>query len=213
LAVLRQERGLQQDLIEKRKVQIKEQLSKDGLSKYASATENEFGEIEVRINWDKINAIKDEEKGSKIEEGISKIEGWRDDINGAKDALDDIEDATEEIRSRGEDEYFDLETRIKDALVQAQQDEIDKLSEINNSINDTNARLLETMQYNLEQERQMRENDKTEQELEDKQRRLEYLSQDTSGANALEIKQLEEEIAEGQQDYTDTLIDQKISEL
>jgi translation initiation factor IF-3 len=127
--------------------------------------------------------------------------------------LDDIEDATEEIRSRGEDEYFDLETRIKDALVQAQQDEIDKLSEINNSINDTNARLLETMQYNLEQERKMRENDKTEQELEDKQRRLEYLSQDTSGANALEIKQLEEEIAEGQQDYTDTLIDQKISEL
>ena len=213
LAVLRQERGLQQDFIEKRKVQIKEQLSKDGLSKYASATENEFGEIEVRINWDKINAIKDEEKGSKIEEGISKIEGWRDDINGAKDALDDIEDATEEIRSRGKDEYFDLETRIKDALVQAQQDEIDKLSEINNSINDTNARLLEAMQYNLEQERQMRENDKTEQELEDKQRRLEYLSQDTSGANALEIKQLEEEIAEGQQDYTDTLIDQKISEL
>lgn len=213
LAVLRQERGLQQNLIEKRKVQIKEQLSKDGLNKYASATENEFGEIEVRINWDKINAIKDEEKGSKIEEGISKIEGWRDDINGAKDALDDIEDATEEIRSRGEDEYFDLETRIKDALVQAQQDEIDKLSEINNSINDTNARLLETMQYNLEQERQMRENDKTEQELEDKQRRLEYLSQDTSGANALEIKQLEEEVAEGQQDYTDRLIDQKISEL
>lgn len=213
LAVLRQERGLQQDLIEKRKVQIKEQLSKDGLGKYASATENEFGEIEVRINWDKINAIKDEEKGSKVEKGISKIEGWRDDINGAKDALDDIEDATEEIRSRGKDEYFDLETRIKDALVQAQQDEIDKLSEINNSINDTNARLLETMQYNLEQERQMRENDKTEQELEDKQRRLEYLSQDTSGANALEVKQLEEEIAEGQQDYTDTLIDQKISEL
>ena len=54
------------------------------------------------------------------------------------------------------------------------------------------------MQYNLEQERQMRENDKTEQELEDKQRRLEYLSQDTSGAKcALEIEQLQKEIDEG----------------
>jgi hypothetical protein len=69
------------------------------------------------------------------------------------------------------------------------------------------------MQYNLEQERQMRDNDKTEQELEDKQRRLEYLSQDTSGANALEIEQLQKEIDEGQESYTDTLIDQKISEL
>jgi hypothetical protein len=69
------------------------------------------------------------------------------------------------------------------------------------------------MQYNLEQERQMRENDKTEQDLEDKQRRLEYLSQDTSGANALEIEQLQKEIDEGRESYTDTLIDQKISEL
>jgi hypothetical protein len=69
------------------------------------------------------------------------------------------------------------------------------------------------MQYNLEQERQMRENEKTEQDLEDKQRRLEYLSQDTSGANALEIEQLQKEIDEGRESYTDTLIDQKISEL
>jgi hypothetical protein len=34
----------------------------------------------------------------------------------------------------------------------------------------------------------MRDNERAEQELEDKQRRLEYLSQDTSGANALEVK-------------------------
>jgi len=61
--------------------------------------------------------------------------------------------------------------------------------------------------------RQDRENAETEEELSDKQRRLEYLRQDTSGANDLEILQLEEEIREGQQDYTDTLIDQKISEL
>jgi hypothetical protein len=36
---------------------------------------------------------------------------------------------------------------------------------------------------------------------------------DTSGANALEILELEEEIRQGEQDYTDTLVDQKISEL
>jgi hypothetical protein len=42
---------------------------------------------------------------------------------------------------------------------------------------------------------------------------LVYLQQDTSGANALDILKLQEEIDEAQEDYTDTLIDQKISEL
>jgi hypothetical protein len=36
---------------------------------------------------------------------------------------------------------------------------------------------------------------------------------DTSGANAVEILKLQKEIEEGQENYTDTLIDQKISEL
>jgi hypothetical protein len=59
------------------------------------------------------------------------------------------------------------------------------------------------MQEQIAQERQMRENEKTEQELSDKQRRLAYLRQDTSGANALEIMQLEKELDEGMEDYTD----------
>jgi hypothetical protein len=61
--------------------------------------------------------------------------------------------------------------------------------------------------------RQDRENEKTEEDLQEKQRRLAYLEQDTSNANAMEILELRKEIEEGQEDYTDTLIDQKISEL
>jgi hypothetical protein len=38
--------------------------------------------------------------------------------------------------------------------------------------------------------RQQRENENTERELEEKQRRILYLSQDTSGANDLEILNL-----------------------
>ena len=47
------------------------------------------------------------------------------------------------------------------------------------------------MQSSLDKMRQERDNQETEDELADKQRRLAYLKQDTSGANALEIKQLE----------------------
>jgi hypothetical protein len=61
--------------------------------------------------------------------------------------------------------------------------------------------------------RQDRENEKTEQDLADKQRQLSYLQLDSSGANELEILRLQKELEEGQKDYTDTLIDQKINEL
>jgi hypothetical protein len=69
------------------------------------------------------------------------------------------------------------------------------------------------MQKQIDEYRQNRDNAKTEEEIANKQRRLAYLQQDTSGANALEIMQLQKEIDEAQEDYTDTLIDQKISEL
>jgi len=98
-------------------------------------------------------------------------------------------------------------------LISQRQEEIDKLSEINESINDTNSKILESMQEQIDEYRQNRDNEKTEEEIADKQRRLAYLQMDTSGANAMEILNLQKEIDEAQEDYTDTLIDQKISEL
>jgi hypothetical protein len=89
------------------------------LGKYYSVTENEYGEYEIRIDWEAINAVKDEDEGQKIEDSIGDLEGWRDDINEQNDTIEDIYDEIQEIRHQGEDEYFDLETRIKDALVQA----------------------------------------------------------------------------------------------
>jgi uncharacterized protein len=57
----------------------------------------------------------------------------------------DIEDAVEEIKDRGQEEYDDLEKAISEALTKAYQDEIDKLSEINDSINETNSSLMESI--------------------------------------------------------------------
>jgi hypothetical protein len=49
--------------------------------------------------------------------------------------------------------------------------------------------------------------------LAEKERRLAYLRQDTSGANRAEILKLSEELQDERRDYTDELIDQKISAL
>ena len=214
LAQLEKERMLQEQLIAGRKGQISQYQSENAdLTKYANVTQDENGNSVLRINWDLIDQVTDTEQGERIEEYVAQLEEWFDSLEEAEDALWDIEDAVEEIKERGEEEYFELEDAIKEALTQTYQDEIDKLSEINNSINETNSSLLDAIQSSIDKQRQDRDNQRTEEDLAEKQRRLLYLQQDTSGANAMEILQLQDEIAQGQEDYTDTLIDQKISEL
>lgn len=212
---LLQQQKYQNELKEGRQAQIEELLANNtDLQKYATANKDaSTGERLVRIDWDAINAVTDPEEGQRIEDYISKLEEWRDSINDANDALADIEDSLYEISQRGKEQYLDLENRVKEAIIFGMQEEIDMLGAINESINDTTSKLLDGIQSAIDKERQDRDNEKTEEELADMQRRLAYLRQDTSGANALEVMELEEQLREGQQDYTDTLIDQKISEL
>ena len=168
---------------------------------------------QIQIDWAAIQKLEGTEKGEEVEAYISKLEELRDQFQEAEDALWDIEDQTKEIMNQGRDEYLELENMIKDAIVAARQEEIDKLTAINDTISDTNSKIIDSMQRTLDRQRQARDNEKTEQEIADKQQRLAYLQQDTSGANALEILKLQEEIEQAQEDYTDILIDQKISEL
>ena len=214
LKQLEKEKLLQKELQEARRQQISQYQSENSdLMKYAKIVLNERGEDVLRIHWDQINLVEDPEQGQRIEDYVSQLEEWMDGLNDIEDELNDIEDRIEEVRELGKDEYLDLENAIKDAVAFAYQEEIDKLSEINESINDTNTQLIDAISKQVNRIRQQRENENTERELQEKQRQLQYLQQDTSGANAMEILQLQKEIDEGQRDYTDSLIDQKISEL
>ena len=212
IEALKQEQKLQEYVKEGKFREIEDLMSKNSkYSKYITGFDKETGAIQ--INWDEFNKIKDTELGEKVDKYLSELEGLRDQWQEADDALNDILDTVEQIREQGKEQYFDLEERIKQGLLAQEQKKIDALSEINNSINDTNSKILDSMQEQIDQYRQNRDNEKTEKELEDKQRRLAYLQQDTSGANAMEILNLQKEIEEGQESYTDKLIDQKISEL
>lgn len=136
-----------------------------------------------------------------------------EDRLAAEQALLDIEDERLELVKYGSDEATEFEQKVLDALIQKEQEAIDELSRLNDAVTQANQKLLSTLQDNLAQIRQDRENEKKEEELGEKERKLAYLRQDTSGANQMEIKRLEKELDEQHEDYTDTLIDQKISDL
>lgn len=214
LRQLEKEKLLNKEIQEARRAQIQQyQQENANLMKYAKVVQNERGEDVLRIHWDQINLVEDPEQGQRIEDYISQLEEWFDSLEEAEDKLNDIEDRIEEVKELGKEEYLDFENAVKDAITFAYQEEIDKLSEINESINDTNTQLIDAISKQVNRIRQQRENERTQQELQEKQRQLLYLSQDTSGANDMAILELQREIEEGTVDYTDTLIDQKIDEL
>lgn len=118
-----------------------------------------------------------------------------------------------ELRDRGRDQFIELENTIRDGIVTLYEKNIEAMENSNNAITEANSKLLESMRKSINEDRQARDNAKTEQDIEDQQRRLAYLQQDSSGANQQEILQLQKSIDEAQQSYQDSLVDQALQKL
>lgn len=180
-------------------------------AEFAQYGKYNFDDMTIEIDWDAIEAVQDQELYGKIEDYVDGLEDIQDKIDEADDALIDIENDIQDIEQRFQEEYVDFENRILDAIVNSRKQQIDQLSEINDSIKDTNSKLLDAVQKSLEQQRQDRENQKTEDEIAEKERRLSFSRQDTSRDNTLDILALEDELKDLKEDYTDELIDQKLT--
>jgi hypothetical protein len=112
------------------------------------------------------------ELGKKIAEGVDKI----------------VESST------GRDAYKELIEKAENAIRSNRQKEIDKLSEINESINNTNQRLIDKIQEQIDYDRQQDALDEAKENLSDLYARQAYLERDSSGASILEQKAIDEEI-------------------
>lgn len=148
-----------------------------------------------------------------ILEWLDKLNESGEAVQESTEGVNDASQALEDFKNELEGGAFDFYDQVRQLVVEAYQRQIDNLTEVSDSINEANSKIIDGIQETLDLERQERENEKTEESLGDKQAQLAYLKMDTSGANQLAIKQLEEQIADESESYTDQLIDQKISEL
>lgn len=166
----------------------------------------------INIDYEKLESRSNEEKEA-FQQFISSLEEYSETYFSAADAMTEALEMAEDMQEEYRQSTSDLYDAVKEGIIIQRQAEIDKLSDINDSINEAQSNLLDKMQEQIDDARQARDNAEKEKELSDKQARLAYLRQDTSGANALEIAELEEEIRQEQQDYQDTLVDQAITKL
>jgi len=217
IASLQEQNRLQKIISDERLKDIRKiQAENTDLNKYAYFDETIGVGGEVQIDWDLINevdAANDEELGKRIEDYISKMEEWADSRHEAIDAIEDNTDAIIELRETGKEEYKDLEDRALDAIINHQQKIIDEQEKLNDAITEANEALTDAISKNIEKIRQDRQNQETETSLAEKERRLAYLRQDTTGSNAVEIKKLEQDLEKERQNYTDSLIDQSLNDL
>lgn len=208
---LEKQKKLQTQMADKSRQEIANTVAQNSdLNAYATYN---WEDMTIEINWENINKVTDKDLGDRINDYISELEGHQDSMDEANDAIEEIEETTKELEKQGHDQLVDFEQKVLDAIIDREEKKIEKLEQIDNSIVDGNSKLLDSIQSNLDKIRQERENEETERELSEKQAQLSYLQLDTSGANDLAIAQLEKELSEGQRDYTDTLIDQKLTEL
>lgn len=167
----------------------------------------------LKIDWDAIDAVKDENLGGAIEAYISRLEELEGQIEDIDTQIEDFQDKVTELQKEGMQDYLDFEQKVYDAIVNQQQQLIDDYQDLSDKINDSNSKILDSIQRSIDLQRQIRDNTKTEEDINEKEARLAYLRQDTSNGNLLEIKQLEEELADDRQNYEDNLIDQQLERL
>lgn len=181
-----------------------------GVTKYGSYNPNTGL---LQIDWNAIDRVKDENTGGAIEAYINRLEELQGQIEDIDSQIEDFQDKITELQKEGMQGYLDFEQKVYDAIVNQQQELIDSYQNLSDELTESNQRILNSIQDSINLQRQIRDNTKTEDDLNEKEARLAYLRRDTSNANLLEIKQLEDELANSRQDYEDNLIDQQLERL
>lgn len=181
-----------------------------GVTKYAKYN---FDTQTVEIDYEAIDKVRDERLGKAIEAYEQRLLELAGQFEETQTTIEEMENQVWEINQRGKTDYLEFEAKTIKALINVQQKIIDDLSAKFESINEANDNILNSMQEQIDLERQIRDNTKTEDDIAQKEARLAYLRRDTSGANATEIMQLEQDLADARQNYTDTLIDQGMQKL
>ena len=143
------------------------------------------------------------------------VKSWVEEFQNVFKEMGDFkqtgQDAIEAITDMKNDQVdaiIDLKNQIKDTILSSFREQLEFEQSSLEASREADSAIMSKMQEQLDFERQQKANEEAEQNIEDMYAKAAYLGMDTSGANALEQAQLEEEIAQAEEDYLETRIDQ-----
>lgn len=130
----------------------------------------------------------------------------KNQLKTAKDSYKKLE----EIEDNQKNSYVDLYEKVEEAILKNLEKQLQAQKDLLDATKTANDRLIDSIQEQIDDDREARELEEASKNLENLQKRLSYLKADSSGANALEILELEEQLASETQSYTDSLVDQQL---
>ena len=167
----------------------------------------------VYFDVDRFNALVDDNLKSNISAVKDALESVADEYNEYNSKILVLEQKQLEILKESQSAYKSIEESTVEALVWERQKVIDELSSINENINNAQSEIMDSIQKQIDLERQIRDNTKKEDEISDIENQIAFLSRDTSGANQVRLKELNKQLEDLTEEYQDTLIDQELQRI
>ena len=185
---------------------------------YSTITRRADGTIGISFDTQKFETDKlagniSADMAKAIQDWVKKIEELNKNLNEQYKSL--FSDVTQYYKDLDELQkaWADYEKELIDITENYEKERIDKLKELSDAIKKALDDLLDRVKKRLDERRRVEDNAKTEQDIAKKQQRLAALRADTSGGHQVEIAQLQQEIADAQQDYQRSLEDQLLDKL
>lgn len=160
------------------------------------------------IDYNKINSynLNDSIKTMIVDE----IKSWNEDL----DAIDDLQKKKLDRQKEFKELYknslqgmVDLQEKMKDTLKEKYDQEISDLENKYQAMEKADNDYVDELEKAIEKQRKLRDQEKSWNELADKERKLSLMQRDTSGGNLADTRSLQEEVQDDRQDLLDNAID------
>lgn len=166
------------------------------------------------IDYNKINSynLNDSIKTMIVDE----IKSWNEDL----DAIDDLQKKKLDRQKEFKELYknslqgmVDLQEKMKDTLKEKYDQEISDLENKYQAMEKADNDYVDELEKAIEKQRKLRDQEKSWNELADKERKLSLMQRDTSGGNLADTRSLQKEVQDDRQDLLDNAVDNIIDGL
>jgi len=167
----------------------------------------------TQIDWGKISGITKNEVGSVIKDAMGEFESWGKELTDAAQGIEDDTAAIKELQYQLIEASGNLYNMVQNGYLTRQKNMIDNLSDIYEGLNRLSGEMLNSAKESISKSKQSKDNAKAEKSLNDLRARIAYLSQDTGNTHAVELANLQKQLEEGEENYQDSLTNQKLDEI
>ena len=148
-----------------------------------------------------------------IEHQISEHNSYVDKLKQSENEILKIEKEFQKQREEAVKNYASMEKTLADALKAQYEEEVNGLKDKYDAMKDADDDYLDALKDAIDRQKKLREQENSFEELAKKEKKLSLMRRDTSGANGVEVKNLEDEVQKDREQLLDDAIDNVIDGL